>query len=105
MATHTPGPIHFNRITTPHGWQEYDFVTRDPGAPGTMATARFYGENHEADARLWAAAPDLLAALEKFDLQMERWEADLDSDNDTLDRMCDLAVEARAALAKARGEG
>ena len=65
-TTWTPGPVRIRRITKEGGWFEYDFITDDGAGRGTYATARFYGENHEADARLWAQAPamaDVLAGL------------------------------------------
>ena len=62
MATWTPGPIRFRRILK-HGWVEYDFITDDSDGSGTYAVARFYGENHEADARLIAQAPAMAEAL------------------------------------------
>ena len=62
MSTWTPGPIRFRRILK-HGWVEYDFITDDSDGPGTYAIARFYGKNHEADARLWAQAPAMAEVL------------------------------------------
>ena len=67
-TTWTPGPIRFRRITKP-GWYEYDFIADDSGGPGTYAVARFYGENHEADARLWAQAP----AMAEFIRTVREW--------------------------------
>ena len=52
---------------------------------------RFGGSQHEADARLIAAAPDMLMALESFTDSMDMLD---------LDR---ARADARAAIAKARG--
>ena len=96
MSAHTPGPwkLHF--------WAENVAVSSDRPKPRdceTVATVFRGPEQHgneteerrtaDANARLIAAAPDLLAALERFvteDDGPETW------------RM------ARAAIAKARGE-
>ena len=87
-AQHTPGP-----------WQ-YD---RDAGAIITqgitiarIAACSGYGE-HDDNARLIAAAPDLLAALRKLDRLhrgLDAWHADADAQ---------AWANARAVLANATG--
>ncbi len=56
-----------------------------------------------ADARLIAAAPDLLEALEEFVKSFNEFEITNASSSD-LDHIGRLHVIARAAIAKARGE-
>lgn len=68
MTTHTPGPLDIRAIdfgdfliTTPER-------TDQRRTSGSDVIGRAYGDGHlpgEANARLWAAAPDLLAAAEK----------------------------------------
>jgi len=90
MSAHTPGP--WTAIETPesshHDWR-------------IKATRLFIGvatDNSEADARLIAAAPELLAALESlsyaFEARMGDWEnADFHA----------VYRDAIAAIAKAKG--
>lgn len=68
-TTHTPGPLTVSVDSTraerwavckSHGHQPN---AEQAGVGHVVATARCY---HEADARLYAAAPDLLAALEEL---------------------------------------
>lgn len=72
---------------TPRGYK----TAIDMGAPNS---AEVVGPNHEANARLTAAAPDLLAALEQL---LADCEAHGLTDNDAHLR------ETRAAIAKAKG--
>lgn len=81
MATWTPGPIRFRRIGKPHGWVEYDFITDDADGPGTYAVARFYGENHESDARLWAQAPAMAKFIRRIANGISHREEDCFSDS------------------------
>lgn len=87
---HTPGPWFYNRVSG------YDYGSYQYSVSGICTNI-----NKEADARLIAAAPELLAALEALlhgsrnvtsqaDWQAEREEA---------------SAMARAAIAKARGGG
>ena len=89
-ARHTPGPLKAARA----------FVDNAPDC-FVVSVAKWGGENtaicgKEADARLYAAAPELLAALEFItsaagtEPGMEIYRAHLD--------------QARAAIAKAKGE-
>jgi hypothetical protein len=77
MTAHTPGPWHLN------GGKPYWIEGADDLHVADVATY--------ADARLSAAAPELLEALEYI----------MDSTNYNL---MDAATKARAAIAKARGE-
>jgi hypothetical protein len=85
--THTPGPWTYAKGSI-RGPDDAFIV---PDSPYTS----------EADARLIAAAPDLLAALEKF----PSWGGPIDAaeDYDLLIRG-EWLLLARAAIAKARGE-
>lgn len=77
MSEHTPGP----------------WVVGNVGevVAGGTTLADVYGDDEQADvdARLIAAAPDLLAALELLLPYLED---------------CRMDIEARAAIAKARGK-
>jgi len=97
MTDYTPGP-----------WR---VATKGPGLLGIYADASASdliagiasADNQEANARLMAAAPDLLAALEvalnDFDTWGEVWQSD---DDDGVNFPAVNAI--RAAIAKARGE-
>ncbi len=67
----------------------------DMGGPNS---AEVVGPHHEANARLIAAAPDLLAAL-------EWWQAQMRDDNcDDMGKLLDeMSAKAHAAIAKAKG--
>jgi hypothetical protein len=67
-ATHTPGPW-----TVPHSDSPYWHQARKGEQPipvssevGVIADVRWQRRDHEANARLIAAAPDLLAALKEM---------------------------------------
>ena len=84
MAGHTPGPW------TVHGqWQA---SVRMPNGEGfhVCSDPRHASDESKANARLIAAAPDMLAALEEI----------MDSGCD-----CDGCIMAGNVVAKARGEG
>ena len=92
-AKHTPGPWKQNGNTV---WED---GTKDRGH---IAVCRLRVGTHvpefqnEANARLIAAAPDLLAVLEKV---LAAYEAAREPGHGTI-----LIAEARAAIAKARGQ-
>lgn len=66
-------------------------------AVGRDGAAAFFGSNAVAEATLYAASPDLYAALKPF--------ADLEIDGPVIEAGLEQAVlDARAALAKAGGE-
>ena len=89
MSNHTPGPWgSFRDDLSP-----YCLVG---GASGNGAIiAEVYGENDDADARIMAAAPDLLDAL---DVLLARCQVLDEADCSTRE-----LAQARAAIAKARG--
>ena len=92
MSKHTPGPWEIEG-TPRSGWdifslgEERRYITSDP--------MRERAINYERDARLMAAAPDLLEALEKVvsfvDAGQGTWTVEEQQ-------------KARAAIAKAKGE-
>ena len=101
---HTPGPWH----------QDLDDITNDAGH--TVCVVSF-GDTDGADwdeaesncnARLIAAAPDLLAALESAALTMDNAAnlllGDTDENVAIAEYLTACAMSARAAIAKARGE-
>lgn len=93
-ASHTPGPwkAHWNglwKITTKAGWLVAHL------SPPKRAHGVFEPANVEANARLIAAAPDLLAALQAIVSNQDM------ADGEEPRR---LIAEARAAIVKAKGE-
>lgn len=91
---HTPGPwtIHGD-LTNPRN----AYTIRDLSGD-TLAAVRLecvHSKIADANARLIAAAPDLLAVLESV---LWRWDRDDERDNP------ELGAEIRAAIAKAKGE-
>lgn len=61
-ARHSPGPWEVSRLATPDYAPEFGIFRDDPA--GAPCLARTMNENSEANARLIAAAPELLAALQ-----------------------------------------
>lgn len=97
-ATHTPGPwliadLMIEALADPENSDSYY-------APICELDEGWNDETNRANARLIAAAPELLAALEGIDEELSLW------GEDTLERMNLTArLEAiRAAIAKAKGE-
>ena len=92
MSKHTPGPWHYEQ----KGGGLVGIF------PSGIETAVAFTRNNEADARLIAAAPDLLAALRYV---YEYYAPMTIFDDETGDTGHDEAMEiVRAAIAKARGE-
>ncbi len=113
---HTPGPWQFVRC-------EFNCDDKSnvlcPGSvisgedvndPNGRFIARIETTGTEiANARLIAAAPELLAALQDALVQMGRWKLSDDAHADRFGRMRDTGIDqaiaaARAAIAKAKGE-
>ena len=105
MTDYTPGPWHY--ATTKGPWSLVAFAGDDPIA-GVAAS-----DKREANARLIAAAPDLLVALD--DLLLEVFAADENEEGERICAVCqrpdyldcnpnESCGRARAAIAKARGE-
>jgi len=114
--THTPTPWTISRLATPDYAPEFGIFSEG----SARDLAHVIGENSEADARLIAAAPDLLAALEdvlrvadrqteEFDdaylnliLQVPDRNAALDSLLRVANRQAATFDTARAAITKAK---
>ena len=101
MSKHTPGPWHVmysNQHITSAGGLSVRRIMIHGGKPGGIHhqnVAQCLNEQAEANARLIAAAPELLAALE----QIKR--LSLEADRSRLDVASMLGDIARAAIAKA----
>ncbi len=86
---HTPGPWSLSGANTVHG---PDCIVAFVGT-ADEEVRRFSGERQSADARLIAAAPDLLAACEA--VSATTWS----KNTATI-----IGEQVRAAIAKAKGE-
>lgn len=127
MGKHTPGPWNYLKHTRSEygdvGW--CSFGVRGPAGVGgcELQLATVVSdciEDHEANARLIAAAPELLEACQTFAEWLRREEGGFPAETrfntpegeakwrewfDENLRICDLAqTQARSAIAKARGE-
>jgi hypothetical protein len=111
-AKHTPGPWEY-RPTKYHDWGTVcvdGFVLCQAREPKTVMDAEFLNEHRrngtdpwEANARLIAAAPDLLEALEAMLSHTNGWdEAQLRKRWG--EQVVAEILAARAAIAKAKGE-
>ncbi len=100
-AQHTPGPWKYERFqTTADTWL---IERRDSGRKSFIAETHCtlgHGGNAEANARLIAAAPELLAALEACEKHMTHSLVELNQGNGG---MVSATHRARAAVAKAKG--
>lgn len=94
MNKHTPGP-----------WLTKGGYDKDSGLGltrvmfGSSIVSECYGINSEANARLIAAAPDMLEALREFVSTMDS----LPASDETHSRVWGTYHTARAAIAKAEG--
>jgi len=96
MTKHTQGPWLVEGRTVyalnDDGYNRFSALVQDAHTPG---------DELEANARLIAAAPELLAALEDATLQIKSNLTLLKCDDEFIARQ---TAKARAAIAKARGE-
>lgn len=90
MNAHTPGPWRASAGTG------YVAIMAGPTIDRQLAITMTCNPEGCANARLIAAAPDLLAALERLEAGVRLWISRGVSDEDM--------AAARAAIAKARGE-
>ena len=96
MSGHTPGPWPCIRLENENGPYATNYIAHiDCGV--CMVWAPVGNSEREANARLIAAAPDLLAALELM-VKEHRKQFGLDGAWDS------CLLKAEAALAKAKGE-
>jgi hypothetical protein len=93
--SHTPGPWELiDKGTLANGMRIWKLV-----AKGDRASALFQMVEGEADARLIAAAPDLLSALERLEHSYM-----LLAEHKPVRDMAETLGEVRHAIVKARGE-
>lgn len=94
MSTHTPGPWS---VEIDHLTQVHEFIRAyQEGEMFDIASLSDDTKDIEANARLIAAAPDLLAALDDLLSYLEGYDHDYPEAAPKFDR-------ARAAIAKAQG--
>ena len=112
MSKHTPGPWSVPHFADENSTCACSYVYSDSQRGfGAIATVQFGGEHEsyetaKANANLIAAAPDLLDALEKV-LAMGITFHSAIEENIDYDGIVDFEAwgkEARAAIAKSRGE-
>jgi len=102
MTQYTPGPWNYAGPSD-IGRDTYSIYGNGPLA--YTAGPSDYGDAAEANARLIAAAPDLLAALKQI-MEWEGYdhEAGYYPDEDTEQRASEVWNDAKAAIAKATGQ-
>ena len=97
MSGHTPGP-----------WRYWPKSAFENGVVSTEAGQHVAQPNRSEDGPLLAAAPDLLEALEKMVRvhlsQPSKCEAGPECYDCNEAPLCELEIEAHAAIAKAKGE-
>ena len=95
---HTPGPWAYRPSNSGH------FIAGAGANSGYLAEVRHCRTNQDvkADARLIAAAPELLEALTDAVIDFDNWAAH--EDNYPHEHLVVWAEKARAAIAKAKGE-
>ena len=112
MTAHTPTPWKVEPLQQKiHGYDNWNsYTVRHDRTNVHIATVgdvdRYYEDNNEANARLIAAAPDLLAALEFCHTRLFNYQAGMDEirDPEITRQLNEVAiVAARIAIAKAKG--
>ena len=96
MTQHTPGP--WKVIVYPHIGSHHPWIEAESNYNGSGAHLSVSGLMSMEDARLIAAAPDLLGALQYY-ASSEAWTVNQVEGADG-----DYGAKARAAIAKATGE-
>lgn len=91
MSKHTPGPWEYTGYWPDDEW-EISPILYKPQGENLYQDGCF----NEADAKLIAAAPALLEALEAI--------VSLDDSVENYQKLCDAMQSARIAISKARGE-
>ncbi len=106
MSEHTPGPWAWEPETEVAVWDQYKELASVERRPQSIIWTRMDGAAatwivaNDADARLIAAAPDLLAACEAVEAQLLR-----DAEGccpEKLERLHPLYDQVLAAIAKAK---
>ncbi len=101
MSKHTPGPWRIKQSDSGHWF----VVSGGTGNPIAQTLRKVWRTEDEANARLIAAAPDLLAALEKLAQYADTCELFLrETHPGKADALGKRVSCARAAIAKAKGE-
>lgn len=93
MKTHTPGPFHITRNTTPG-----QFVTETKIRDAHQSVVAVLHVNSEGNGPLFAAAPDLLAALKLCADKLALWPEGSNPE------FFPSLKAARAAISKAEGQ-
>lgn len=99
-AKNTPGPWIVKQTSSGNPFV-YEGATGKTVAGVALVKKDCDREESEANARLIAAAPELLAALERTADVLEYYNENKGPTRDSA--LCDLFAIARAAIAKARG--
>ena len=96
-AAHTPAPWHFKKLAMHDGGHVVMFTAQNGQRTHRLDCA---GEFKEADARLIAAAPQLLEALQTTAENLRSWKAANGGGIKTFDSWLEVVEEA---IAKAKG--
>lgn len=116
MSKHTPGPWKMRNRTGNHDWNNWRIAAEDgPGRVGGICRLdeSLTGEESEANARLIAAAPELLEALRETlefaieannRIQPPESKEEMESGFGCNSWTVDVFKRARAAIAKATAE-
>ena len=96
-AAHTPAPWHVKKLATHDGGHVVMFTAQNGQRTHRLDCA---GEFKEADARLIAAAPQFLEALQTTAENLRSWKAASNSGIKTFDSWLEVVEEA---IAKAKG--
>jgi hypothetical protein len=107
-AKHTPGPWEYDSDEGDYG--EARLIVRNnevhPQGPFVVSVInQSRGEESKANARLIAAAPELLGAAEAALSDISGWLRDrMYSDDDAMDGLTEMENKLSAAIARAKGE-
>ena len=100
-TAHTPGPWRFRADPYPDGTPYFRFKAGEPYVEGEKMGFEFSAIMREENARLIAAAPDLVKALEQIQ-ELSKPGQDV-SVSQAVDLLCDIWNVARAALSAKDG--
>ncbi|KKM72118.1 hypothetical protein LCGC14_1423760 [marine sediment metagenome] len=103
---HTPGPWKIGK--EPFG---VDYMVTGPLSVGICDITHHVGQNCEADARLIAAAPEMLDVCQVINKDICEWCQEVVElaeseglDSQRCETACPMKTQLRAAIAKAKGE-
>lgn len=97
MSKHTPGPWEVGSAFDNYGEIEIAIERMTPAGNLVVAVALGGLQGQDANAKLIAAAPDLLAALQAIVKSL------VDQDDEGMIEHAQQMIDARAAIAKATG--